>query len=67
MKYVVTAINNATGEREAISSPHSRWKADALLLKAKRMYKGNGRGLPYRKPRVDEATEDGTIVFEAVF
>lgn len=35
-KYVVTAVNNLTGEREAISKPHSRWKTEELLLKARR-------------------------------
>lgn len=35
-KYVVTAVNNLTGEREAISKPHSRWKTEELLTKARR-------------------------------
>lgn len=35
-KYVVTAVNNLTGEREAISRPHSRWKTEELLRKARR-------------------------------
>lgn len=35
-KWVVTAVNNLTGEREAITSPHSRWKTEELLVKARR-------------------------------
>ena len=35
-KYVVTAVNILTGEREVISSPHSRWKTEELLTKARR-------------------------------
>lgn len=35
-KWVVTAVNNLTGKREAISSPHSRWKTEDLLTKARR-------------------------------
>lgn len=35
-KYVITALNNLTGEREAVSKPHSRWKTETLLTKAMR-------------------------------
>lgn len=35
-KWIVTAVNNLTGEREAISRPHSRWKTEELLTKARR-------------------------------
>ena len=35
-KYIVTAVNNLTGEREAISRPHSRWKTEELLTRARR-------------------------------
>ena len=35
-KYVVTALNNLTGEREPVSKPHSRWKTETLLTKAMR-------------------------------
>ena len=35
-KYVVTAVNRLTGEREEISRPHSRWKTEELLAKARR-------------------------------
>ena len=34
-KYVITAVNELTGEREAISRPHSRWKTEELLAKAR--------------------------------
>lgn len=35
-KYIVTAVNNLSGERETISKPHSRWKTEELLTKAMR-------------------------------
>lgn len=35
-KYVVTAVNNLTGEREAISRPHSYRKTELMLKKARR-------------------------------
>ena len=35
-KYVITAVNELTGEREAISRPQSRWKTEELLAKARR-------------------------------
>lgn len=34
--WVVTAVNNLTGERERVSKPHSRWKTEDLLMKARR-------------------------------
>jgi len=35
-KYVISAVNNLTGEREIVSKPHSRWKTEDLLTKAQR-------------------------------
>lgn len=35
-RYVVTAVNNLTGEREPISKPHSRWKTQELMTRAMR-------------------------------
>ena len=64
MKYVVTAINRLTGKREAISSPHTRWKAEQLLLKAKGANAKKTTGLkPWLRPRVDEAVEEMEIKF----
>ena len=34
--YVITAVNKLTGEREVISRPHSQYKTEQLLTKAKR-------------------------------
>jgi len=31
-KWVVTGLSRLSGEREVISSPHSRWKAEALRI-----------------------------------
>ena len=33
-RYIVTAVNNLTGEREPISKPHSRWNTEELLTRA---------------------------------
>jgi len=35
-KYVISAMNNLTGEREIVSNPNSRWKTEDLLKKARR-------------------------------
>ena len=35
-KYVITAVNRLTGEREVVSRPHSRWKTEEMLTKAER-------------------------------
>lgn len=35
-KFIITAVNNLTGEREAVSRPHSRWKTEELLVRAMR-------------------------------
>lgn len=35
-KYVITAVNNLTCEREPISKPHSRRKTEEMLTKARR-------------------------------
>lgn len=67
MKYVVTAISRLTQQRVRITTPHSRWKAEMLLLQAKQKYGCRKKDVPYRKPRIDEAVEQGEFVFEAVF
>lgn len=51
-KYVVTAVNNLTGEREVISNPHSRWKTEELLTKAKRDHARHRKSAPYSLHRM---------------
>lgn len=55
MKYVVTAVNRLTGEREAISSPHAEWKAYELLAKARDMQRRSGSRSAWLRPRVEPA------------
>ena len=43
-KYIVTAVNRLTGEREAVSKPHSRWNTEELLLKARRDHRRHSAG-----------------------
>lgn len=53
-KYVITAINRLTGEREEISSPHSEWKARELLLKMQRTpNRTSYRTRAYKNPRLE--------------
>lgn len=63
-KYVVTAVNNLTGEREAISSPHSRWKTEELLVKARRDHARHRRQAAYSLHRMERVEpEEGDIPF----
>ena len=58
MKYIVTGINKLTGEREAISNPHSEWKAHELLAR----WKGKNRNTrPYKQIRVEPAEQEGNL------
>ena len=50
--YIVTAVNNLTGEREAISRPHSRWKTEELLQKARRDHARHRKQAPYSLHRM---------------
>lgn len=58
MKYVVTGINKMTGEREAISNPHSEWKATELLMRWKAR---NRNTRPYKRLRVEPAAMEGSL------
>ncbi len=40
MKYVVTGINRLTGEREAISRPHEKYRAETLKRNYTQRYTG---------------------------
>lgn len=53
-KYVVTAVNNLTGEREAISSPHSRWKTEELLTRARRDHRHHHKQACYSLHRMEQ-------------
>jgi len=66
MKYVVTAINRLTGEREAISSPHTRWKAELLLKRAKDLQRKSKKKCAWTNIRLEEAYEEGELKFENV-
>lgn len=51
-KYVITAVNALTGEREVISRPHSRWKTEDLLVKARRDHARHRKQAPYSLHRM---------------
>ena len=57
MKYVVTAINKLSGEREAISAPRSLEQTKATLKKhlEEVRYK---RHQPWTKYKIEESFED---------
>ena len=63
MKYVVTGVNRLTGEREAISSPHSEWKAYDLMLKYKGLQLKAGKSSAYTKLKVQPACTEGELKF----
>ena len=56
-KYVVTALNNLTGEREAVSRPHSRWKTETLLTKAMRDTRRHRKHAAYSLYRMEPAPQ----------
>ena len=56
MKYVVTGINRLTGVREAVSNPHSEWKAEELLARWKSR-RSNRRA--YIRLKVEPAAVEG--------
>lgn len=63
-KYVVTAVNELTGEREAISRPHSRWKTEELLAKARRDRARHRKQACYSLHRMEPWVErEGTLSF----
>lgn len=63
MKYIVTGINRLTGEREAISSPHSEWKAYDLMQKYKGLQRKAGKESAYIKLKVMQACNEGELKF----
>ncbi len=62
-KYVVTAVNNLTGEREAISRPHSRWKTEELLTRAKRDHRRHRKQACYSLHRMEPWVEREGFLF----
>lgn len=63
MKYIVTGINRLTGEREAISSPHSEWKAYDLMQKYKGWQRKAGKESSYTRLKVMQACNEGELKF----
>ena len=63
MKYVVTGVNRLTGEREAISSPHVKWKAHDLMLKYKGYQVRAGKNSSYTHLKVVPASQEGELKF----
>lgn len=65
MKYVVTAINALTGEREAITIPMTQWKAELAMLRLKShnsaLQGKPGQRVAWRAPKVQPACEEGWI------
>ena len=63
MKYVVTGVNRLTGEREAISSPHSEWKAYDLMQKYRGWQLKAGKSSAYTRLKVQPACTEGELKF----
>jgi len=63
-KYIVTAVNRLTGEREAISRPHSRWKTEELLIRARRDNSRHRNQACYALHRMERYEgQEGTLPF----
>jgi len=62
-KYVITAVNELTGEREAISRPHSRWKTEELLTRAKRDHRRHRKQACYSLHRMEPWVEREGFLF----
>ena len=64
-RYIITAINRLTGERETISKPHSEWKSREILdkmLHAPRKTKYRSRA--YKYPRIEPyMPKEGVLPF----
>ena len=61
-KWIVTAVNNLTGEREAVSRPQSRWKTEELLMKARR-YARRKQNTCYHRFRAERLVEQEGMLF----
>lgn len=56
-KWIITAVNNLTGEREAVSRPHSRWKTEELLTRARRDQRRHRKQACYSLYRMERFVE----------
>lgn len=62
-KYIVTAVNRLTGEREEVSLPMALDKASALLMKARR-YARRQKGTGHHRYRVERfVPQEGVLPF----
>ena len=57
MKYVVTGVSRLTGEREVISNPHSEWKANLIMERAR----GRSKKAAYTRLKVEPAEREGVL------
>lgn len=64
-KYVVTAVNNLTGEREAISRPHSRWKTEDLLTRARRDHRRHRKQACYSLHRINHGLVNKDVLLRS--
>lgn len=64
MKYVVTAINRLTGEREAISRPHEKFRAETMKRRYTQRYV-DVHDRPYIRLKVEPAASEGALWPEA--
>lgn len=63
-KWIITAVNKLTGEREAISRPHSRWKTEELLTKARRDHRRHRKQACYALYRMERFDgQEGKLPF----
>lgn len=60
MKYVVTAINRLTGEREAISLPHEKFRAETMKRQYLQKYTCK-RNRPFIRLRVEPVDKEGNL------
>lgn len=60
MKYVVTAINRLTGEREAISRPHEKFRAETMKRRYIQRYV-DVHDRPYTRLKVEPAVSEGAL------
>ena len=64
MKYIVTAINRLTGEREVISRPHEKFRAETMKRRYIQRYV-DVQNRPYTRLKVEPAAGGGELWPEA--
>lgn len=66
-KWVITAVNCLTGERETISRPHTRWKTEQMLVRAQRDTSRHHTKPCYSLYRMERVKpEEGQLPFQPV-